>query len=149
MDFSPAGEFIGDAHQVRTVGLKHSPELPDGDYRFLDTYCTDPCCDCRKTMILVYRNDIHVSTINYGWESNAFYRKWMGSAFDDNIDQPMSGALIDISSPNHVPPKAILAFFQALLDDNWIAMFKTHYASVKMKIAETGRQKTNRRSRSR
>lgn len=150
MDFSPAGEFIGEAHQVRTVGLRHSRELPGGDYRFLDTYCTDPSCDCRKTIILVYRNDIHVSTIHYGWESDAFYRKWMGSAFDDNNDLPMSGASIDISSPNHVPPKAMLAFFQALLDDNWIAKFKTHYAGVKKKIAETGRKKKkNRRNRNR
>jgi len=74
MEFVPAGEIIGAAHQVRTVGLRNSRQLPDGDYRFVDTYCTDPSCDCRKTMILVYRNDVHVSTINFGWEPQSFYQ---------------------------------------------------------------------------
>lgn len=69
MEFVPAGEFIGEEHQVRTVGLRDSRQLPDGDYRFVDTYCTDPTCDCRKTMIIVYRNDVHVSTINFGREA--------------------------------------------------------------------------------
>jgi len=41
MDFVPAGKIIGEAHQVRTVGLRDSRQLPDGDYRFVDTYCTD------------------------------------------------------------------------------------------------------------
>ena len=144
MEFVPAGEFIGDAHQVRTVGLRDSPQLPDGDYRFVDTYCTDPSCDCRKTMILVYRNDKHVSTINYGWESRAFYREWMGHSSQNDIELSMSGSSIDITSPNHVPPRAMLAFFQALLDENWIAKFKTHYASVKAKVAETGKKKKSR-----
>ena len=74
MEFIPAGEIIGAAHQVRTVGLRASRQLPDGDYRFVDTYCTDPSCDCRKTIILVYRNDVHVSTINFGWERESFYQ---------------------------------------------------------------------------
>lgn len=148
MEFVPAGEFIGDAHQVRTVGLRDSRQLPDGDYRFVDTYCTNPSCDCRKTMILVYRNDNHVSTINFGWESSAFYREWMGHASEDDIALPMSGASIDITSPDGVSPTGMLAFFQALLDENWTAKFKTHYARVKAKVAETG-QKKNKGSRTR
>ena len=85
MKFVPAGEFIGDAHQVRTVKLRDSRQLPDGEYRFVDTYCTDPSCDCRKTMILVHQNDKHVSTINFGWESSAFYREWMGYSSEDLV----------------------------------------------------------------
>jgi len=142
MDFVPAGELIAEAHQVRTVGLRDSRQLPDGDYRFVDAYCTDPSCDCRKTMILVYRNDDHVSTINFGWESTAFYREWMGDSSEDDMSVPMSGASIDITSPDGVSPRGMLAFFQALLDENWIAKFKEHYAGVKTRVAETGEQKT-------
>ncbi len=142
MEFVPAGELIGEAHQVRTVGLKGSRQLPDGDYMFVDAYCTDPCCDCRKTMIMVYHNDVHVSTISFGWESAAFYQEWMGTSSEDDIVMPMSGASIDITSPDGVSPGGMLAFFRALLDDNWIARFKTHYAGVKARVAETGQQKT-------
>ncbi len=139
MDFVPAGELIGDAHQVRTVGLRDSRQLPDGDYRFVDTYCTDPACDCRKTMILVYRNDMHVSTINFGWESAAFYADWMGSEEGDEMSSNMSGASIDITSPDGVSPQGMVAFFQALLDENWIAKFKAHYDGVKSKTEFDGR----------
>ena len=145
MEFVPAGEFIGEAHQVRTVGLRDSRLLPDGEYRFVDTYCTDPTCDCRKTMIQAYRNDVHVSTINFGWEPAEFYRKWMGVSSGDDVDLSMSGASIDFNSPDRVSPSGMLAFFQALLDENWIAKFKTHYAGVKTKVAETKQQKTKGR----
>ncbi len=142
MEFVPAGEFIGDAHQVRTVGLRDSPQLPDGNYRFVDTYCTDPACDCRKTMILVYRDDLHVSTINFGWESADFYRKWMGDSSEDDISVFMRGASIDITSPDRVSARGILAFFLALLDESWTAKFQKHYAGVKARLAETALKKS-------
>jgi hypothetical protein len=41
MEFIPAGEIIGEAHQVPTVSIKQSPQLPDGGYSFIDTYCGD------------------------------------------------------------------------------------------------------------
>ncbi|MBF0202642.1 MAG: hypothetical protein HQK66_15340 [Desulfamplus sp.] len=80
MEFIPAGEIIGEAHQVRTVKIKQSPQLPDGEYSFVDTYCVDPECDCRKTMIQVMHNGKLVSVINYGWESATFYENWMGGS---------------------------------------------------------------------
>ncbi len=140
MEFVPAGDIIGVAHQVRTVSLADSRQLPDGDYRFVDMYCTDPSCDCRKTMILVYRNDVLVSTINFGWESRDFYQQWMGCTKEDEIIPEMAGATIDINSPDGVSPRGMLAFFNALLDDKWIGKFKTHYAAVKKKLAATQRQ---------
>jgi hypothetical protein len=84
------------------VGLRDSPQLPDGDYTFVDMYCVDPECDCRKTMIHVLRNGTHVATINFGWESPEFYRKWMGRAENGSMPD-MHGATIDITSPNKVP----------------------------------------------
>ena len=86
-------------------------------------------------MIQVYRSDVHVSTINFGWESRDFYRKWFDSAEDREIVEEMAGASIDISSPDRLAPEHVLAFFRALLDDNWIAIFRRHYAAVKHKLA--------------
>ncbi len=31
MEFIPAGEIIGEAHQIRTVEIADSPQLPDGE----------------------------------------------------------------------------------------------------------------------
>lgn len=73
MKFIPAGEIIGDAHQVRAVTIAKSPQIPDGEYQFVDMYCNDPLCDCRKTMIQVLHNGTNVATINFGWEPHSFY----------------------------------------------------------------------------
>jgi hypothetical protein len=131
MHFIPAGEVIGEAHQVRSVTITQSPQLPDGEYSFIDMYCPDPDCDCRKTMIQVLLNEKPVSLINYGWESAEFYRKWMGIRAEDHSFPPLHGATIDLNSPNLVSQEGILGLFHALLDDMWIQKFKKHYREVK------------------
>lgn len=141
MDFIPAGEIIGEAHQVRSVRIAQSPELPDGEYSFIDMYCSDPDCDCRKTMIQVRHNGKLVSIINYGWESAGFYKSWMGNSSDGNPFPPMDGASIDITSPNLVNEEGILGLFCALLNDVWIAKFKLHYKNVKSAVASRTKKK--------
>ncbi|GAW86459.1 conserved hypothetical protein [Bathymodiolus platifrons methanotrophic gill symbiont] len=136
MEFIPAGEIIGEAHQVRTVSIKQSPQLPDGEYSFIDTYCADPKCDCRKTMIQVIHNEKLVSIINYGWEAATFYENWMGSSAKGNPIPKMYGASIDITSPDLVRTDGILALFNALLNDIWVAKFKHHYDEVKAAVSK-------------
>lgn len=134
MEFVPAGEIIGATHQVRTVGITASPQLPDGDYEFVDTYCIDPKCDCRKTMIHVLHNRTLVAIINYGWEPQAYYEKWMGGGVDDLSMPAMHGASIDISSPSRLSPEGVLGLFNALLNEKWIRLFKKHYRMVKARV---------------
>lgn len=131
MKFVPAGEIIGEKHQVRTVRITQNSQLPSGEYSFVDMYCSDPSCDCRKAMIQVLHNGVHVATINYGWESPEFYKKWMGGDKEDNEFSGMSGASIDFSSPNYVSGKGILGLFKSLLNDTWVAKMKYHYKEVK------------------
>ena len=135
MEFIPAGEIIGETHQVRTVEIARSPQLPDGEYSFIDTYCSDPKCDCRKTMIQVMHKGKLVSVINYGWESTSFYQKWFGGSAKDSMN--MHGASIDITSPNLVNADVILALFNALLNDIWVAKFKQHYKEIKAAVSKT------------
>lgn len=134
MEFAPAGELIGTQHRVRTVELRDSPQLPDGAYTFLDMYCLDPSCDCRRTLIQVLHNGVHVSTIGFGWESPEFYYEWMGGDYGDASQ--MSEATIDLTSPNRVPGQAMLAFFKALLDERWIGVFKSNYQAMKAALAK-------------
>jgi hypothetical protein len=136
MEFIPAGEVIGDAHQVRSVRIAQCPQLPDGEYSFIDMYCSDPNCDCRKTMIRVMHHERTVAIINYGWESPAFYEKWMGNIKGADLFSPMNGASIDLSSPNLVNEEGILGLFNALLNDMWIEKFKHHYKKVKAAVSK-------------
>ena len=140
MKFVPAGEIIGDAHRVRTVRIAQSPQLPDGEYSFFDMYCSDPGCDCRKTMIQVLHEGRPVSIINYGWETPSFYKGWMQSAVDDADVSSMAGASIDISSPDLVGRDGVLALFHALLNEEWIQLIKRHYRLVKSRQAAAPQQ---------
>ena len=69
------------ARETRTVKLLEPfAGLPAGEYGFLDLYCNEPTCDCRRVLFQVCRADRPnkvLATINYGWESEDFYAKWL------------------------------------------------------------------------
>jgi hypothetical protein len=135
MSFIAAGEILGVTARVRMPTIAHHPELPDGTYAMVDTYCTDLGCDCRKTMILVHLDHRHVSTINFGWESPKFYARWYGAPLDDRTLAEMKGPSIDLSSPDLVPPGAMLAFFYALLDARYSEHLRLQYTRFRAALA--------------
>lgn len=132
--FLPAGELLGPQCQVRTIVLADDNHLPDGEYTFVDTYCTDPGCDCRKTIIQVLLDGKLVSLVNFGWESPKFYLRWLGSATDRELAAEMSGVSIDFSSPDRVSRKGMLLLMNHLLDDKWTSLIKDHYRSIRTTI---------------
>ncbi len=132
--FVSAGELLGPELELRVITIADFPNLPDGKYAFVDTYCTDPLCDCRKTMIQVFHNDKVVSVINFGWERPKFYIKWMGrdvSAELKNLAKEMSGISVDITSPDLVSREGILDLLKMLMNKKWIGNFKKHYRLVR------------------
>ncbi|MFT5906282.1 MAG: hypothetical protein ACI9E1_001889 [Cryomorphaceae bacterium] len=134
MHFISAGNIIGPKHKIRSITLEGAPSLPDGEYTFIEFYCTDAICDCRKTIIHIHHNGYHVSTINYGWESPKYYAKWSG--IDDEISREMSGLSIDFTSPDEIDPDASIALLQKLLDEQYISKLKSTYKQVRTTIAK-------------
>jgi len=59
--------------------VEEQQELPVGEYGFMEFYCDEPGCDCRRVIIRVLRPDTGWNkpwaTINYGWGNLDFYRK--------------------------------------------------------------------------
>ena len=129
--FIPAGEILGPECQIRSVVLTDDPYLPSGAYTFLDTYCTDNTCDCRKTIIQIFHDDKLVSIVSFGWESPKFYLRWLNSTRDRELATEMSGVSIDPSSPDLVSPKGILLLVKHLLDEKWISMLKENYRLIR------------------
>lgn len=78
---------------------------------------------------------------NYGWESAAFYKNWMGTSARDKSMPRMHGTSIDITSPDLVSRDGMLELFSALLNDIWIAKFKRHYDEVKSVMSIRARQR--------
>jgi len=138
MEFMPAGELLGATTRVRTLTIRGAPSLPDGSYSLLDCYCTDPACDCRKTMIQVHHERRFVSMISFGWESAAYYSTWYGAPCDEQTIREMQGPSIDISSPDRVPRQAMLAFFTSILDDDYRQHFRVQYIRFKTALQAPG-----------
>ena len=92
--------------------------LPPGGYGFAEFYCDDPGCDCRQVTLEVSEESNPqrvLATLNYGWDSLAFYRRRMHG------DETAAGELVEGSlDPLH--PQSDLA-------PGLLRMFQSNLAS--------------------
>lgn len=75
------------ASETKSAMVMPGQDLPAGNYGFLELYCNEPGCDCRRAIIQVLRPETGWSevwaTISYGWESQEFYRSKVGDDSDE------------------------------------------------------------------
>jgi len=117
------------ARETRSVAVTGRPDLPDGEYGFLEFYCDEPGCDCRRVMIYVLRPETGWSrvwaAIGYGWESLDFYQKW-GGAHSDPVE--MKGPYLDPINPQTKYSSALRSLFESLLQSpDYVERLKRHY----------------------
>jgi hypothetical protein len=121
--------------ETRSVSARGVLDLPDGEYGFFESYCDDPTCDCRRVLINVYRSDNFSkiwATINYGWESVAFYRRWLGSS---GLAQEAKGPTLDPLYQQSEHALALLNLFKTIVqDDAYVQRLKRHYALMKGRV---------------
>ena len=77
------------SRETRSVTVPDHNDLPNGEYGFIEFYCNEPHCDCRRVMVVVLRPETgwkFWAVINYGWESVKFYKKWARSSASDRSE---------------------------------------------------------------
>jgi hypothetical protein len=117
------------ARETRSVTVTQRQDLPNGEYGFIELYCDEPGCDCRRVTIDVLRPETGWSrvwaTISYGWESPDFYREW-SRAGTDPVE--MQGPCLDpINAQSQYSP-ALLNLFRLLLQSSdYVERLKRHY----------------------
>lgn len=114
--------------EMRSATVPGDDELPAGQYGFMELYCDDPKCDCRRVVIQVITPQTGSkiwATINYGWESVDFYVKWMGTRdFAEECQGPVLDPLHRQS--RHAP--ALLDLFKVVISDpRYVDRLKRHY----------------------
>ena len=121
--------------ETRSVRVSGYPGLPDGTYLFLESYCNEADCDCRRVMInVVAETDPSriLAAINYGWESVAFYAKMVGLEMAPEAQGPILDPLND-QSPS--APALQEIFRDVILDDTaYVERLKRHYAMFKKRV---------------
>jgi hypothetical protein len=121
--------------EMRSVTVQDLPPLPPGEYGFLELYCDERECDCRRVIIQVVSpapNPATWATINYGWETLAFYEKWLG---DKQLAQQCQGAELDPLNPQTRYSAVLLELFKSVLQDTaYVDRLQRHYALFKASI---------------
>ncbi len=120
--------------ETRSITVQNNPELPDDDYGFLEAYCNDENCDCRRVMfnVVSHKRNSLVAVIAYGWESKAFYTKWFH--YDDpEIIRELQGPILNPGSEQSEFALALLRLVQNTLlkDPAFIERLKRHYRMFK------------------
>ena len=126
------------ARETRSVLVSGRRELPDGDYGFIELYCEEPGCDCRRVMIDVLRQDTGWNkvwaTINYGWESLDFYRKWSGS-FTDPVE--LKGPFLDPLNVQTQYSPVLLELFRLLIHSpDYVQRLRNHYQMFRAAVED-------------
>jgi hypothetical protein len=124
-----------------TVADGSYPGLPADECALLEIYCNDENCDCRRVFFNVVSRKWEkiVAVVTYGWENEAFYRKWYGGK-DDNlarmvISEMMGLGLNSISPQSEIAPALLAPIRDILLGDPaYIERLKRHYQIFKEKV---------------
>jgi hypothetical protein len=108
--------------------------LPPGEYAFFEWYCEDAHCDCRRALLQVIspqRPGEILATINFGWESEAFYTRWMHG--DAEAGREITNASLDPLNPNSELADALLEGFRDYVrrDSFYPQQLRRHYEMFK------------------
>jgi hypothetical protein len=129
--------------ELRSVTVTHHATLPRGQYGFLELYCNERDCDCRRVILHVLRADTGEkvwATINHGWESPEFYAEWMGN----ESGRDAAGPSLEPFGPQTEHSGALLGMFRWQLEEEaYVARLKQHYEMFRAAV-DTPRRRRGR-----
>jgi len=109
-------------NECRVAYVSNHNQLPPDEYAFLELYCTDTDCDCRRVMInVIGRSHQHLATLNYGFDKK----------------DKMAGPFLDPLNPQSKYSKVLLDLFCWILQDSaYRARLENHYQQFKTAIRQ-------------
>ncbi len=131
------------AREVRFVRTNAFPEalgagLPADEYAFLEFYCEDLACDCRRVFIQVVAQNQPgkvFASINYGWEPKSFYEKRI--AWDRKAARSLVRGMLDPINAQSPFSEFFLKVFQDIvLDDEYRLRLARHSGMLREAIAQ-------------
>jgi hypothetical protein len=136
--------------ETRSVIIYNNKKIPDGIYGLYESFCDEEDCDCRRVFINVISKDSQdeMATITYGWDTPAFYRKWM--TFGDNkLIEMMTHPHLEIGQRQSKYAKDFLdIFLNVIKEKEYLERIIRHYflfkEAVNKKNHETKAEKIGR-----
>ena len=116
------------AREVRTATVMNNPDLPQDSYAFMELYCFELDCDCRRVLLNVIskQGNKHVATISHAFDEP-----------DDDAYVPAQ-TFLDPMNPQSRYAEALLELFVdvVLTDSRYRARLERHYHMVKEAVAD-------------
>ena len=137
--FAPLYEYLPIVAETETRSIKlfsdeNDFNLPSGNYAFVELFCTDKKCDCRRVMFTVIHEQYKhpLAVIGYGWETLAFYKKWMHTN-DTKMVLELTKPILNDFSEQSIHAKNILKMFNKVLmiDKAYLERIKNHYKQMR------------------
>lgn len=103
MPFAPLHELLPSVarEETRSVRIPPTGEDPGEELSFLELYCDEAGCDCRRVVFQVVSDrDRHgvLAHISFGWEPSSFYRNWASFPLSaEDIEELKGPALMRLS----------------------------------------------------
>jgi len=127
--------------ETRFITSIDNPELPDGTYALVESYCDEPHCDCRRVFLNVVSEEGEtLAVIAYGWEGKKFYARWMGSNDPDTIRVLKGPCFNPASRQSKYAPVFMKIVKLVLKDKRYIRRLKRHYRMFKDKINKDAKE---------
>ncbi|MBF0585033.1 MAG: SEC-C domain-containing protein [Magnetococcales bacterium] len=107
--------------------------LPADEYGFVEMFCGNKQCDCRRVFFNVMsERQGNIATIAFGWEPPEFYARWLPTNDASVIKEMMGPTLNRLSPQSEIAPKVLKLFKDVLLvDADYIDRVKRHYKMMK------------------
>lgn len=154
MPFRPFHDLLPEMAERETRGIIIPPGaeqgLPPGNYAFVELFCDEPGCDCRRAFLMVVASFAKEpqAVIAWGWETPSFYRKWYprGSARDI---RDLQGPILNDLSPATPMSQPLLDLFRTVIlkDPAFVARVQRHYRLFREKIEENQERSAGRRGK--
>ena len=127
-----------------TVFENNAYNLPPGHYSFIEMFCNDRDCDCRRCFFMVCADWTRepLAYIGFGWESPDFYTRWMG---DDELSESLAGADLEpMQRQSRHAPGILRLFKSALLPErDYVERVKRHYAMMR-RVVDVPKHKSHK-----
>jgi len=111
---------------------------PPGEYAFMEFYCEDIFCDCRRGLIEVISKEQPgkvFACMNVGWESEAFYRKRL--EWDPDAARGLVRGELDPLNEQSEFAEFFLETFQDLvLDTPYRLRLRRHHRQFREELAK-------------
>lgn len=141
MTYAPFDEYFPELAGAETRVLTTPPgrlgDLPADSYVFREMFCNERNCDCRRVFFSVFSETRKQTEaiVAYGWETKAFYAKWMSNPDLASLLE-LQGPILNPGSPQSSLAPAILRLTEEVLltDPAYLERIKRHYGLFRQKI---------------